>query len=395
MDQRTPEDLAEEQRRRWVAEIVEEGINASLAPLQTQIAEMHQHLAAATPVPPHPDAALQAQINELQERLAAVAPPPQPDLAGASQPPPATAGPSSAAPPTASPDAPPATPLRTRPLPNPTKFSGKRNEYAAWQQEMRDKLALDRHLFPSAHERWYLIGSCLEAGPKRVAETFYAQGGYNGERNPEDLMKYLDSIYEDVTATSRAANALRTLRQKDTDSFAYFLTRFEQTIAKAGGGGWDDAVKIVFLEGALNEQLRRALVTVQLPTGFSDWVQRVQEVAGRLEGLRSGRRSELPARRHGNTRDNDGDVPMTGMNKLGERSKGRGGPSRGNAAGKTRTGADTRRCYQCQEVGHIARNCAQRGEPRAAQLQGEQSSDEEPEEQLGESDNDNTLSGKE
>lgn len=368
MEPLTQAQIDEEARQQWIASVVEQGVNVALGPLQAQVADLQQRLEEALAQPP-------------------------PTVPAATTPPAAPEGPT-AEPPRAEA---PALYIRTRPLPDPAKFSGKRSDYAAWQQEMRDKLLLDQHLYPTAYEQWYLIGRCLEAGPKRVVETYYAQGGNGGRRDPHDLMDYLDSVYKDVNAAARAANALRTLRQRDSDTFAYFLTRFEQTIAQAGGTSWADSAKITFLEGALNEPLRRALVAVALPDEFGPWVRRVQEVAGRLEALKSGRRAELPARRQGSGRDNDGDVAMTGVNKLGERNKGRGsesGASSGNAGNKQRSSPDTRRCYRCQEVGHIARNCSRPSNPRAARTR-EESDAEEEYEHLEEGEDDEESSGKE
>lgn len=51
---------------------------------------------------------------------------------------------------------------RTKPLPDPPKFSGKRSEYAAWSQQMRDKIRLDERFYAGWHDIWYLIYSCLD-----------------------------------------------------------------------------------------------------------------------------------------------------------------------------------------------------------------------------------------
>ncbi|SPO00383.1 uncharacterized protein DNG_03228 [Cephalotrichum gorgonifer] len=331
---------AEPSQEAWLRAQIEEGINTTVQPLQVQIAEIHRLLQAArSPLPP--------------------ATPVEPTAA-----PPPAAAPSS---------------LRTRPLPSPPKFSGKRNEYPAWQRQMRDKLHLDGHLYPSAREQWYLIGSCLDAAPKKVTETFYEAGGHDGEYNPALFLEYLDSIYHDPNVAARASAALRTLRQRDEQSFAYFLPQFEQTLAQAGGGAWADSAKITFLEGALNSQLRRQLVSVQMPLEYKGWVLRAQEVSSRLEGLaRTQRyRGERPSRRL--AQDDEGDTRMTGMNKLGERNKGR---SSEHAAPARRPGPETRQCYNCQEVGHLAARCPRTRNPRAARTRKERDRCEEDEEEL-------------
>ena len=176
--------------------------------------------------------------------------------------------------------------FRSKPLPSPPKFSGKRNEYAAWSQQMRDKIRLDEHFFAGWPEIWYLIYSCLDTQPQQVVATFYQAGGPGGSREPAAFMEYLDRTYADQNIQARAAASLRTLRQRDDQALAQFLRRFEKTIAQAGGTHWPDNAKITFLEGALNPQLRSCLVSASLPTDYNGWVSRAQEVAGRLEGLK-------------------------------------------------------------------------------------------------------------
>ncbi|SPO07797.1 uncharacterized protein DNG_10492 [Cephalotrichum gorgonifer] len=340
----------------WVQSQIQEGINASMQPLQVQIAELHRLLqAASTPLPPVP----------LVEAIATPPPAPAPDPASI--------------------------PLRTRPLPSPPKFSGKRNEYPTWQRQMRDKLSLDAHLYPTVREQWYLIGSCLDAAPRKVTETFYEAGGYDGDYNPAKFMEYLDSVYHDPNVAVRAAAALRTLRQREDQSFAYFLPQFEQTLAQAGGGAWADSAKITFLEGALNTQLRRQLVSVQMPLEYKAWSLRAQEVSSRLEGLTKNQRYRAEqSERRPRARDDEGDVPMSGMNKLGE------GRSRDNADTKRRLKSETRRCYNCQEVGHLAARCRQPRVPRAARTRrGRERSEDEEEKSRGGSEEDDSSSEKE
>lgn len=246
---------------------------------------------------------------------------------------------------------------RTKPLPNPPKFSGRRVEYAAWSTQMRDKIALDAHFFSSDYEIWYLIYSCLDSQPQQVVATFYQAGGPGGRREPAAFLQYLDRTYADQNEQARAAATLRELRQRDDQPLTQFLPRFEKTIAQAGGELWPDSAKITFLEGALNQQLRRSLVSVALPSSYTEWLARVQEVAGRLEGLapssRRPRDSRVPKAEPLARRDIDGDTRMTGVNKLGPKPRSSGPP----LAQKPR---DTRRCYDCGKVGHIARSCPER-----------------------------------
>ena len=87
---------------------------------------------------------------------------------------------------------------RRKPLPDPPKFTGKRKEYAAWSQQMRNKIRLDKRFFGGNEDIWYYINARLDYGPQQVVATFYAAGGPGGLYNPQEFLGYLDQIYKDL-----------------------------------------------------------------------------------------------------------------------------------------------------------------------------------------------------
>ncbi|GKT51844.1 uncharacterized protein ColSpa_12025 [Colletotrichum spaethianum] len=239
---------------------------------------------------------------------------------------------------------------RRKPLTNPPKFSGKRREYPAWAQQMRDEIEYDRAFYQSGAEVWYLINSCLDVNPQQVVATFYALGGAGGRRDPSDFMAYLDRTYKDPNIQPRAASLIHTMRQKDNESLMTFLPKFERTLADAGGAAWPDAVQINLLEQSLSPRLRDYLITVSLPDTYPEWLSRVQEVAWKLERTQTGPRSrheKAPTPRW----DADGDIKMTGAVKVRATTK----PT--TEASSSSSDEDTRRCYACNKKGHIRRNC--------------------------------------
>ncbi|KAM4065023.1 pol-like protein [Hirsutella rhossiliensis] len=171
-----------------------------------------------------------------------------------------------------------------KPLPNPPKYDGSRKSYA---------LELDVHYHSENCELWYLVNSCLDERPQQVIATFYAAGGPGSTCDPQEFMRYLDRTSQDSNIQSRAAASLRTMSQRDDQSLASFLRRFEQALAEAGGADSSDNAKIVFLETAINTRLQHSLVTSILLEDYQGWLARVQEIAGRLERLKS---VKLPAR---------------------------------------------------------------------------------------------------
>ncbi|KAF6783751.1 pol-like protein [Colletotrichum sojae] len=258
---------------------------------------------------------------------------------------------------------------------------------------------MDRPFYPSNHELWYLINSCLETGPQQVVSTFYAAGGPSGARDPLDFMNYLDRTYLDPNTQSRAVAQLQTLRQRENESLATFLPKFERTMADAGGSNWPATVQISLLEAALTPALKDRLVTVDLPGDYPGWLARVQDIAWKVERITSRplRRTRSPISRQ---KDGDGDTPMTGAARpTGVRKKTPARYRRGSSSSadsyrsrrrSTEAQRDRRECFECGEEGHIARNCRKKveharraDEPRVAKARPSRSAEKEAGDQLG------------
>lgn len=248
--------------------------------------------------------------------------------------------------------------LRRKPLPNPAKFSGKRSEYAVWSYQMRMKIELDAPFYAdNPKSLWYLINSCLEAGPQKTVATFVAAGGPDGRCEATAFMRYLDRTYKDQAVQSRAAAELRRLRQRDNASLAGFLPKFERVLSDAGGGDWADTAKITFLEGALNSQLQRSFATVKMPARYADWVSQAQEIAAKVERLEHQGTHSEPLWR--SQRDYEGDTQMGGTSKSRKEThqKKLRRDSSESEASELEPRIEARTCFRCGKKGHILRNC--------------------------------------
>ena len=112
------------------------------------------------------------------------------------------------------------------------------------------------------------------------------------------------------------------MKQGRKQPFHEYYVRFEKSLAEAGGMEWLDAVKKAFLEGGLNEQLKRVLIPVSLPEDYAEMVDQLMLTASRLESLYSFTCENLTPRLTGRisptraavTKDATRDTIMTGMN---------------------------------------------------------------------------------
>jgi hypothetical protein len=78
------------------------------------------------------------------------------------------------------------------------------------------------------------------------------------------------------------------LEQKDRESFATFLPKFETLLANVGGAEYSDAQRIAYLKQSLNQELREKLVGLSslLPGEYSAFVSYLQTVSSEITGLR-------------------------------------------------------------------------------------------------------------
>jgi hypothetical protein len=137
--------------------------------------------------------------------------------------------------------------------------------------------------------------------------AFVERGGPDGHHNPDRFFSHLDTCYGDPNAQYRAIDRLRNMKQRDNESFAAFLPRFEKELADSGGSEWSDTICINYLEGALNDQVKDRLISVtDIPTDYPGYIRIVQTVGSRLDSF-----SFTKRRGYGNVR-----YPTTDSGKL-------------------------------------------------------------------------------
>lgn len=112
------------------------------------------------------------------------------------------------------------------------------------------------------------------------------RGGRDATHNADEYLAYLNDCYGDPNAQARAVDRLRTMRQKTTDSFTTFLPRFEKELADSGGREWSDAVRINYLEGALNMRMQDRLVScLTLLDNYPAYVRMLQTLGSKIDSF--------------------------------------------------------------------------------------------------------------
>lgn len=127
------------------------------------------------------------------------------------------------------------TPEPSRPkrkLPDLSLFSGKRTEYLVWSITARQKIERDGPSIGTSDDQYAYLFARMETAAQTAVASYF-QNGLLLNATPQDFLQYLDSVYLDPNAANRALDKLYNLRQKDSESFAVFLPRFERLLHEA------------------------------------------------------------------------------------------------------------------------------------------------------------------
>lgn len=126
---------------------------------------------------------------------------------------------------------------------------------------MKNKLCVDGKGIGDGTDQFAYIYARLGEVPQQKTIAYVEAGGKGGNSDPEQYLRYLEECYGDPREQARALDKLRrSFRQKDNESFATRIPRFEKELADSGGATWPEEVRISYLEGALGQELRLATV---------------------------------------------------------------------------------------------------------------------------------------
>ena len=266
-------------------------------------------------------------------------------------------------------------PTKKKPtIPDPKLFDGNRRNFRAWQLAMESKLRVDGPAIGGPADRFAYIYSRLDQTPQGMAAAYFEKGGADGCHDPSQFMEYLASCYGDPNIKQRALSRLETMRQGDRETFAAFLPKFERELADSGGANWEDSVRINALKRVINQELRAHLVgQLNLPTTYPGYVNALQNLGANLDehhfqtrrqrADQQLRRKVSPARRSQQPRFEEQTQSPEQMDW--EPTKiGRAGARPSNVS--SRQTHDGRKCFRCNEVGHIAAYCTQGPRERPA-----------------------------
>ena len=260
---------------------------------------------------------------------------------------------------TIAPPLPPSAPKRPKEkLPTLDKYTGKRSEWDEWHLTAKNKLAVDGEAIGTNLDQFMYIFSRLGGDAAKTVSTKAQTLSDNRSGNGASFLAYLDTVYGDPNKRSRALQALYNMKQKNHESFAAFLPKFESTLANAGGSELPDEQKISLLKNALNDALRMQLVglTGEATTVWTKYVSHLQTVSSDLASLQHSHKKAVLPTEVGTARDKDT------MDWEPTRSSNTTAGSRKRAKWVSKETLDFRMqknlCLRCGRPGHRAADCS-------------------------------------
>jgi hypothetical protein len=258
-------------------------------------------------------------------------------------------------------------------LPKLALFTGERKEYRLWALEAHTKLAVDGGVIGPLSVQFMYLYMRMEKKAQALVVAYVQSGGANGARDPAAFMAYMDSVFLDANAASRARDRLRSLRQKPNESFAVFFPRFEGLIFEAELGLADDPVKISYLEGAIHPTLRLAMIGAAQYRTYREYAAQLNLIGSRLDGMKyTPGAAWRPAggSYYAGSADSMDWEPSTSTMVRGAAFQGRGRLSPEELESLKREG----RCFRCRKRGHMSTACIepreqQSGRPQAAAVE--------------------------
>ncbi|KAJ5471895.1 retrotransposon gag protein [Penicillium diatomitis] len=207
--------------------------------------------------------------------------------------------------------------LRPR-LPDPPFFAGNVNDWGTWRITIENKLAVDGAAIGSRQDQFMYIFSRLEKLAWKNTGTYVKHS--RDTAGPDDLLAYLEGIYGDPNAQSRAARRLYQIKQTNRQPFTRFLPKLEKEFADAGAINWPDEARRQILLGALNEEMSVALMNRGIPATYSGLISRLHEITTDMDALNLGKsRSNKSPRRQQRNLDEMDWSPTIDVNRINPR----------------------------------------------------------------------------
>lgn len=165
------------------------------------------------------------------------------------------------------------------------KFNGNRNLWDEWYLGASHKLRADGKAIGDDFHQFMYIYSRLEGDAAKMVSTTVKRLSDDESGKGLDFLIYLNTIFGDANKRAKAQMQLYNLKQKENESFPFFLTKFETVLADAGWTAYEDDQKISLLKNALSKEMQKALVGRKLGPTWKEAIEKLQVISSDITSI--------------------------------------------------------------------------------------------------------------
>lgn len=250
-------------------------------------------------------------------------------------------------------------------LQKPECFDGTRTKLRTFLTQMDAYLRMERARFPSEEAKVMFVSTFLRGPAMNWFEPIMRDRLGNDLENQDEITKEVFGDYEEfkrrlertfgnVDETRTAERKLRRLRQ--TGSAAAYASEFQQVMSHLL---WDESAQIALFESGLKNEIKREMIHRERPTRIDQMMELAIQIDNQIyewqrdqyeaRQWRSGKhrsygRYQSNEKRRVTKRDPYGPEPME-IDATDQKNKGK---------------KPERKCYYCDQTGHMVRNCKKR-----------------------------------
>lgn len=140
------------------------------------------------------------------------------------------------------------------------RFGGDKTQWRNWRLETEGKLRVDKDALGDAEGHFMYVFMSLEGKAKDNVTTFVEMQIDKRTFDVAELLNRLELLYGERDRKQKATRNLHLIKQGENEPFASFYPRFEREIANANAEYWPDDSKISYLQEALNDKMKGALI---------------------------------------------------------------------------------------------------------------------------------------
>ena len=167
--------------------------------------------------------------------------------------------------------------------PDPSSFGGDKAELRGWMTQLRIKLNINKDHYPTEQSKLAYALSRLKERALEQLQPYLEKDGNIALVDMEAFYTKLQLAFGDPDRKATAQRELRQLRQKNKEFYLY-LSDYQRLVPDTG---FDDEAKRSILLDGLSDELKSALITVDLPPSLDDTIQVLQKIDNRFRSVQA------------------------------------------------------------------------------------------------------------